>query len=99
MIISRTQVQNLLRVYEPNNITNPNAKTEPITNTRKADEVDISDQSKLKQRILQNINKVSPVREERVEQLKSQFNKGSYEIKGDKVAEEMIYRLLTDELV
>ncbi|MDR1160549.1 MAG: flagellar biosynthesis anti-sigma factor FlgM [Syntrophomonadaceae bacterium] len=99
MIISRTQVQNLLKVYELNNTTSPNAKTEAVTNARKADEVDISDQSKLKQRILKNISKVSPMRGERVEQLKDQFNKGVYEIKGDKVAEEMIYRLLTDELV
>ena len=98
MIISRTQVQNLLSVYDKNIIANQNARTGRVQAVRKSDEVDISVASKIKLKTFRGMSEADPAREERITELREQISMGIYRIDGDQIAEKMIQRAIIDEL-
>ena len=99
MIISKTQVQNLLKVYEKNIITQPTAKIEKVGSIMKKDEVSISDDSKLRQRIIQAMSQADEIRQVKVEELQKQYAEGNYKVDSDQVAEKILQRVIIDELI
>ena len=98
MIISRTQVQNLLRIYDKNIVTAHSAVAGLSKPVRKSDEVDISIISKLKQKIIVEMSASDPKREQKIERLTEQFDSGTYVIDYDKVSEKMLQRAIIDEI-
>ena len=54
------------------------------------DEINISSKAKEIQELEQNIQDKSDIREERVNQIKSQIKKGTYEIESEKIAEKIL---------
>jgi flagellar biosynthesis anti-sigma factor FlgM len=100
MIISSNQVQYLLRVYDRSSaINSPFGKEDKLQQVRKADRVDISTAYKIKQKAIQGLNISDPIREKKLEELKTRFQNGTYEIDSDLIAEKMIQRAIIDELV
>lgn len=100
MIISKTQVQNILKVYGKNlNTDNLNKSKEVKQKLTKRDELAISGESRVKQRAMQVIKQSDEVRTDKVEQLKEQIAAGTYEVTADDVAEKMISRAIVDTLI
>lgn len=99
MIISKTQVQNLLKVYEKNIGTNKTEKVGSSLPVAKNDDVTISDASKLKQKVMQAVNQADDIRTDRVNELKEQISAGTYEVSDGDVAQKMIERTIVDRLI
>lgn len=99
MIISKTQVQNLLKVYEKSFGSNKVGKVDAGQPVAKKDDVSISEASKLKQKVWQAVNQADDIRTEKVNQLKSQIDNGTYEVADKDVAQKMIERTVVDRLV
>ncbi|UCE55416.1 MAG: flagellar biosynthesis anti-sigma factor FlgM [Desulfobacterales bacterium] len=64
----------------------------------KADKVDISDAAKEIQEVRKQLDNTPDVRTEKVEQLKNQIEKGTYEIKSEEIAEKMLKESLFNDL-
>ena len=98
MMISKIQVQNLLKIYSKDN-TN---KVEPKQFNKipgKNDEPAISSESRIKHRAMQAIKQAEDVRLDKVNHLQEQISSGTYTVSDDEVAEKMIARAIVDRLV
>ncbi|HOW57368.1 MAG TPA: flagellar biosynthesis anti-sigma factor FlgM [Smithellaceae bacterium] len=60
------------------------------------EKVDLSTQAKTIQQIKEVLSGVPDVREEKVQEIKSQVQQGIYEINGDKIAEKMVAESIID---
>ena len=99
-MISGKQVQSLLRIYGKNLKTDSlKAKPEVKAPGAKADAVTISEEGKFKQKAIQVAKKFPDVRQDKVEYFRQAVASGTYEVKEEEVAEQMIYSALLDRLV
>jgi len=98
MIISKTQVQNLLQVYGKNKKIN-NIESASAARSMRKDALAISDESRIKQKAMQAIRQAEDVRMEKVEELRERISMGTYTLSEDQVAEKMIERAIVDRLI
>jgi len=98
MIISKAQVQNLLKIYRKD-AGNQLDKVQAGKPADKEDKLVISDESRIKQRCMQAVKQAEDIRLEKVNKLKEQLSSGTYEVNADEVAEKMIERAIVDRLV
>ena len=85
------------QVQDRNKVENPDNK--PEKTAVKADTVIISDAAKRVQEARRQLDEIPDVREDKVSQLRSQIQNGTYEIDADKIAGKMIKEgLLNDAL-
>lgn len=98
MIISKTQVQNLLKVYETNLGATKAAKVESSQPVTRKDDVSISEASKLKQKVMQAVNQAPDIRTDRVDEIKQKLAAGTNEISDGDVAQKMLERAIVDGL-
>jgi negative regulator of flagellin synthesis FlgM len=100
MMISKTQVQNILKAYAGNLKTgNVNKSNEVKQKFSRPDELAISGESKIKQRAMQAVKQAEDIRPDLVNELQDQISAGSYERSDDEVAEKMISRAIVDKMV
>lgn len=98
MIISRSQVQNLLKIY--NKDAKFSNKVQDVkSKTMGKDELAISKESKIKQKAFQAARQAEDVRQDKVDDLREQIASGTYTIADEEVAEKMISRAIVDKLV
>jgi len=98
MIISRTQVQNLLKIYGNDNSSKLDKK-QLSKIAGKNDELAISSESRIKQRAMQAVKQAEDIRLDKVNQLQEEISSGTYTVNDDEVAEKMIARAIVDRLV
>ncbi|MCK9313742.1 MAG: flagellar biosynthesis anti-sigma factor FlgM [Methanocorpusculum sp.] len=98
MMISKIQVQNLLKIYGKDN-TNKVEKKQLNKIPGKNDELAISSESRIKHRAMQAIKQSEDVRLDKVNHLQEQISSGTYTVNDDEVAEKMISRAIVDRLV
>ncbi len=98
MIISKTQVQNLLKIYKKDTGKQLD-KVQAGKPATKEDKLAISGESRIKQRCMQAVKQSEDIRLEKVNKLKEQVSSGTYEVTADEVAEKMIERAIVDRLV
>jgi negative regulator of flagellin synthesis FlgM len=85
------------QVQDKNKVGSPDNK--PEKTAVKADTVVLSDAAKRVQEARRQLDDIPDVREEKVLQLRSQIQNGTYEINADKIADKMIKEgLLNDAL-
>jgi negative regulator of flagellin synthesis FlgM len=85
------------QVQDTNKVGTPDNK--PEKTAVKADTVVLSDAAKRVQEARRQLDNIPDVREEKVSQLRSQIQNGTYEINADKIAGKMIKEgLLNDAL-
>jgi negative regulator of flagellin synthesis FlgM len=99
MIISNNQVQDTLKVYGKQlktNLVRPKPETSSVAGT---DAVSISDEGKLKQKVIQAVKQDDYFRQDKVEELRQAISTGTYSITDEEVAEKMIYRTIVDKIV
>lgn len=99
MIISKTQVQNILKVYAKEYKGSEAERIKPGQGVLKKDELNISSESRLKHRVMQAVKQSDDIREDRVQELQQQIATGTYEVSADQVAEKIIERAIVDKLV
>lgn len=98
MIISKTQVQNLLKTYAKTTTDNINKSKEVKQKFSQKDELAISGESKIKQQALLAVKQAEDIRIDQVNNIKEQMSAGTYEISDDEVAEKMISRAIVDKM-
>lgn len=99
MIISNNQVQNILKTYSKQLNNNKVNQTESSKKVGKTDNLAISSESKIKQKVMQAIKNTDEIRADKINELKEQVATGTYTISDDEVAEKMITRAIVDHLV
>jgi len=87
----------LNQVQDKNNVGTPDNK--PEKTAVKADTVVISDAAKRVQEARRQLDDIPDVREDKVSQLRSQIQNGTYEINADKIAGKMIKEGLLNDAV
>lgn len=98
MLISKTQLQNILKVYGKS----PSAKVGNVatgSSVTKNDELAISRESKIKQKAMQAIKQAEDIRPDRVSLLEEQISAGTYTVSDDEVAEKIIDTAILDRLI
>jgi len=85
------------QVQNKNKVGASGDKTEK--STVKSDTVEISDTAKQIQEAKKQLDNISDVREDKVAQLKSQIENGTYEINAEKIADKMIKEGLINDLI
>jgi len=98
MIISKTQVQNLLQVYGKNKKIN-NIESASAARSMRKDALAISDESRIKQKAMQAIRQAEDVRMEKVQELRERISAGTYTLTEGEVAEKMIERAIVDRQI
>jgi negative regulator of flagellin synthesis FlgM len=100
MMISKTQVQNILQAYAGNLKTNNVNKSNDVKQKfSRPDDLAISGESKIKQRAMQAVKQADDIRTDLVDELQSQISAGTYERTDEEVAEKMISRAIVDRMV
>ncbi|MEA1962367.1 MAG: flagellar biosynthesis anti-sigma factor FlgM [Bacillota bacterium] len=97
MIISSSQVQNLLKTYNKN--VQPVNKVNQVEAPKKGDQLALSKESKITGRAFQAARQAEDVRQDVVNEIKERMSAGTYDVNEDQVAEKMISRAIVDELV
>ncbi len=98
MIISKSQVQHILKTYARDYKLNPteSMRTQGVA---KKDELMISDASRLKQKAMQAVKQTDDIRMEKVTSLQRRISTGTYTLADDEVAEKIIQRAIVDKFV
>ncbi|MDD2620904.1 MAG: flagellar biosynthesis anti-sigma factor FlgM [Syntrophomonadaceae bacterium] len=97
MIISKTQLQNVLKIYDKG--SSKIDKTQAGKAVAKNDQLALSQESKFTQRLMQAIKQADDIRIDKVSALEEQISSGTYTICDDEVAEKMIERAIVDRFV
>lgn len=99
MIISKAQVQNILKTYAKELRSGNVEKGKQVQGKLGKDELSISGDSKLKQRVMQAAIKSEDIRSSLVKELAEKISTGSYEVSNNDVAEKMISRAIIDKII
>ncbi len=99
MIISKSQIENILKTYNKQSGGNKINKTEAAKQVAKKDDLVISGESKIKQKVLQTIKNTDDIRLDKVNDLKERVSAGTYTVSDEEVAEKMIERAIVDRLI
>lgn len=97
MIISKTQLQNVLKIYDQG--SSKIDKTQASKAVAKNDQLALSQESKFTQRLMQAIKQAEDIRVDKVAALEEQISSGTYTVCDDEVAEKMIERAIVDRFV
>jgi negative regulator of flagellin synthesis FlgM len=84
------------QVQDKNKVGTPDSK--PEKTAMKTDTVVISDAAKRVHEARKQLDALPDIREEKVSQLRSQIQNGTYEIDADKIADKMITESLLNDL-
>jgi len=99
MNISRTQIQNLIKIYNKD-MKSAVAKAPEVKGKKVGrDELDLSVQSKVMQKAFLAAKQADDFRADKVNALRGQISAGTYQVSDDEVAERMISQTLLDQLV
>ena len=86
----------MIQQYQRNDSVNPPVDKPAAAAAAPEEKVDISTKSKDLLQIKNAIDKLPEIREEKIQQLKTQIEKETYTINGGKIAEKMIGESLID---
>ncbi|EAX46821.1 anti-sigma-28 factor, FlgM [Thermosinus carboxydivorans Nor1] len=98
MIISNTQVQNILKVYGEQTKVGKNAKPPSAGPVQRTDEVVLSAQAQEFSQILQALKNMPEVREDKVKELADRIATGNYHVDAKEIADKMLGRIVADRL-
>jgi negative regulator of flagellin synthesis FlgM len=97
MIISSSQIQNIMKVYGDNKSVKT-AKTQGGSGVSKNDEVILSSQAQEFGQIYQALKSMPDVRDDKVKDISGRIAEGNYSVEAKDVAEKMLGRILADNL-
>ncbi|MGI6467545.1 MAG: flagellar biosynthesis anti-sigma factor FlgM [Syntrophomonadaceae bacterium] len=98
MIISKSQVQIILRIYA-RDYRSTAAGRQRQSAAKKQDKLRLAKAGRLKQKALLAVKQIDDIRLDRVITLQQSISTGSYKVTDHEIAEKMIQRVLVDNLV
>lgn len=98
MIVSGSQIQKALKLYGEQSKVSKNANADKANASQKKDEVILSSEAQGFRQILEKMNTIPDVRQERVSDLSAQISSGEYKVTSSEIAEKMLGRLAVDHL-
>ena len=98
MLIPRTQIQGLLQIYGKNEKSMV-YKASYVRSATGPDALNISGESKLKQRAVQALKQSPDIRTDKVNALKESISAGTYTVSNDEVAERINEQAILDRFV
>lgn len=99
MMISKAQIQQVMQQYRENTKTAKPAQTGSVSVARQADEVTLSREALNAQQVQKHLKEIPDVREERVRELQTSIQSGTYNVCGEDIAEKMIGRVIVDRML
>ena len=99
MIISNNKIQSLLKTYSKDLNSSVNQVKDIKTKAVTRDGLEISGESKIKQRAFQVARQSEDIRQDKVTALAEEISSGTYTRSDDEVAEKMISKAIVDTLV
>ncbi|MDA8233876.1 MAG: flagellar biosynthesis anti-sigma factor FlgM [Clostridia bacterium] len=103
MIISGTQIQNILKAYGKQPLKNTgDSRMNGVNSLSKAGEIDrmmMSGEAKVFQAAKQAINKAPEIRNEVVEPIKEAIKTGTYSVSDGEIAEKLLGRSIVDHII
>lgn len=97
MIISGKQLQSIMQLYKEQNLTTKTNRKEKTT-AMSPDEVILSSKGQEFSQIYQNIKAMPEVRQEKVRELQSRIEAGTYQVPAKDIAAKMLERIGADRL-
>lgn len=98
MIVSSSQIQKVLKLYGEQSKISKNTNADTTGSIQKKDEVILSSEAQGFGQIMQTLNGLPAVREDRVKDLSEQISTGKYNVTSQEIAEKMLGRLAVDRL-
>jgi negative regulator of flagellin synthesis FlgM len=86
----------VIQQYQRNNVGNQPVEKPIAATVAPEEKVDLSTRSKDLLQIKKAVSQLPEIREEKIQELKTQIEQGTYKINGDKIAEKMIGESLID---
>lgn len=99
MMISKAQIQQVIKQYGDNSKVRKSEKTDGVSGTQRADEVTISREALSAQQVQKYMQEIPDVRTERVLELQERIQSGTYDVSGEDIAEKIIGRSIVDRIV
>lgn len=97
MIISTSQIQNIMKIYAENKPAK-SGKLQGSSPAGKKDEVILSSQAQEIGQIYQALKAMPEVREDKIKEISDRIAQGNYSVEAKDVAEKMIGRIMADNL-
>ena len=85
MMISKAQIQQVIKQYGDNGAVRKSEKTSGVSGTQRADEVTISREALSAQQVRKYMQEIPDVRTERVLDLQERIQSGTYDVSGEDI--------------
>jgi len=99
MIISKAQVQNIMKIYGKDMNSNRIDNVKGMGAAGKKDELSISGESRIMQKAMQAAKQAPDIRWDRVKELQGKMDTDTFDVSDEEIAEKLIERALVDELI
>jgi len=99
MMISKAQIQQVIKQYGDNLKVRKSEKTAGVSGTQRADEVSISQEALSAQQVQKYMQEIPDVRIKRVLELQERIQSGTYDVSGEDIAEKIFGRNIVDRIV
>ncbi len=99
MMISKAQIQQVIKQYGDNLTVRKTEKSGNVSGKQRADEVTISREALSTQQVRKYMQEIPDVRIERVRDLQARIQSGTYDVSGEDIAEKIIGRSIVDRIV
>ena len=98
MMISKTQVDQVLKVYKTNKSLGAQSAVENVSHNNRQDEIGLSFTKEDIEKIKELVRKMPDVREDLIAPISKKVESGEYSVESNAIAEKMMGRLLADKI-
>jgi len=98
VIISSSQIQNIMKIYADQNKVTKSAKPQGSGLAPKTDEVILSTQAQEFSQIYKALKAMPDVRNDKVKEFSDRIAQGDYSVEAKDVAEKMVGRIMADQM-
>ncbi|HHY68592.1 MAG TPA: flagellar biosynthesis anti-sigma factor FlgM [Firmicutes bacterium] len=98
MMISRIQVEQVLKVYKANKALSAESADDKVSHGERRDTVGLSFTNEDIEKIKEIVGKLPDVREDLIAPISKKVESGEYSVDAESVAEKMMGRLLADKI-
>ncbi len=99
MIISKAQVQNIMKIYGKDSSSNRLDNIKSTGTASKTDELNISSASRIMQKAMIAAKQAPDIRWEKVNELKEKMASDTLEVSDEDIADKILEQALTDDLL
>lgn len=98
MMISKIQVDQVLKVYKTNKSLGAQSAVENVSHNNRQDEIGLSFTKEDIEKIKELVRKMPDVREDLIAPISKKVESGEYSVESNAIAEKMMGRLLADKI-